>query len=231
MNMISTGAFQTEMDASNKQNELVKKLVSAWEKKNSKVARAGGVSLMALTLAACGSDDDTPFSQADVDAAKATAKAEGVAEGVASVDITTDNAAARAEGVASVDITTDNASAIADAVSAATGGVFTTVASLFDAYTAASNPAGLAAHALTDDDAVGVSFDNPAMTQANDSLTATSATYDATDIISDSSSTDADTLTINATGDVTATATVINVETVNFNLSAAGSAGGDGATC
>jgi Ca2+-binding RTX toxin-like protein len=37
----------------------VSKLVSAWEKKNAKVARAGGVSLMALSLAACGSDDDT----------------------------------------------------------------------------------------------------------------------------------------------------------------------------
>ena len=181
---------------------------------------------MALTLAACGSDDDTPFSQADVDAAKAAAKAEGVAEGVASVDITTDNAAAQAE----VDITTDNAAAITDAVSAATGGLFTTIAGLYDAYTAALNPAGLAAHALTDDDAVGVSFDNPAMTQSDDSLTATSATYDATDIISDSSSTDNDTLTVNATGDVTALATVINVETMNFNLSAAGSAGGDGAT-
>jgi len=58
MNMISTGTFQTEMDASNKQSSLVKKLVSAWEKKNAKVARAGGVSLMALSLAACGSDDD-----------------------------------------------------------------------------------------------------------------------------------------------------------------------------
>jgi len=234
MNMISTGAFQTEMDASNEQSELVKKLVSAWEKKNSKVARAGGVSLMALTLAACGGDDDTPFSQADVDAAKVTAKAEGVAEGVASVDITSDNAAiaetAKAEGVASVDITTDNAAAIVDAITTATSGAFTTVASLFDAYTTAINPAGLAAEPLTDDDAVGVSFDNPAMTAANDSLTATSDTYDATDIISDSSSTDEDTLTINATGDVTATATVINVETVNFNLSAAGSAGGDGAT-
>ena len=118
--MISTGAFQTEMDASNKQNDLVKKLVNAWEKKNSKVARAGGVSLMALTLAACGSDDDTAFSQADVDSAKATAKAEGVAEGVASVFITSDNAAiaeaARAEGVASVDITSDNASVIAVAL-------------------------------------------------------------------------------------------------------------------
>ena len=33
MNMISTGAFQTEMDASTKQQELVKKLTAAWEKK------------------------------------------------------------------------------------------------------------------------------------------------------------------------------------------------------
>ena len=59
MNMISTGAFLTEMDASQKQETLVAKLVSAWEKKNAKVARAGGLSLMALSLAACGSDDDT----------------------------------------------------------------------------------------------------------------------------------------------------------------------------
>jgi len=73
MNMISTGGFLNEMNASGKQSELVKKLVGAWEKKNSKVARAGGVSLMALSLAACGSDDDTPFSQVDVDAGKAAA--------------------------------------------------------------------------------------------------------------------------------------------------------------
>jgi len=59
MNMISTGAFQTEMDASNKKSTVVSKLVSSWEKKNAKVARAGGVSLMALSLAACGSDDAT----------------------------------------------------------------------------------------------------------------------------------------------------------------------------
>jgi hypothetical protein len=69
MNMISTGAFQTEMNSSSKQQDLVKKLTAVWEKKNSKAARAGGVSLMALSLGACGSDDDTPFSQADVDAA------------------------------------------------------------------------------------------------------------------------------------------------------------------
>jgi hypothetical protein len=59
MNMISTGAFQTEMDASSEQDTVVSKLVRAWEKKNTKAARAGGVSLMALSLAACGSDDDT----------------------------------------------------------------------------------------------------------------------------------------------------------------------------
>ena len=56
MNMISTGSFLLETDVSKKQSELVKKLTAAWEKKNSKTARAGGASLMALSLAACGGD-------------------------------------------------------------------------------------------------------------------------------------------------------------------------------
>ena len=56
MNMISTGAFQTEMDASNKLVSFDEKFAAVWEKKNAKAARAGGVSLMALSLAACGSD-------------------------------------------------------------------------------------------------------------------------------------------------------------------------------
>ena len=62
MNMISTGTFLTEMDASNKQSTLAEKFAAVWEKKNAKAARAGGVSLMALSLAACGSDDDTTTS-------------------------------------------------------------------------------------------------------------------------------------------------------------------------
>ena len=70
MNMIST-AFPIETDASNKIEPLAKKFASVWEKKNSKAARAGGISLMALTLAACGAEDDTPFSQDDIDAATA----------------------------------------------------------------------------------------------------------------------------------------------------------------
>jgi len=57
--MISTGAFLDGMDASKNQTTLVKKFADVWEKKNAKAARAGGLSLMALTLAACGSDSTT----------------------------------------------------------------------------------------------------------------------------------------------------------------------------
>jgi S-layer protein len=64
MNMISTGAFQTEMGASNKQPTLAEKFAAVWEKKNAKAARAGGVSLMALSLAACGSDSGTATTTA-----------------------------------------------------------------------------------------------------------------------------------------------------------------------
>jgi hypothetical protein len=65
MNMISTGTFQTEMDASSKQLTLAEKFAAVWEKKNAKAARAGGVSLMALSLAACGSDDSTTTTATD----------------------------------------------------------------------------------------------------------------------------------------------------------------------
>ena len=119
MNMISNGSFLAETDASNKQEALVKKLTSAWEKKNSKTARAGGVSLMALTLAACGGEDDTPFSAADVSAAEATANAAGFAAGVASVDITSDNAAVAAAAAADATAAAEATAAEAAAAAAA----------------------------------------------------------------------------------------------------------------
>jgi len=135
--MISTGSFLTETGASNKQSELVKKLTAAWEKKNSKTARAGGASLMALSLAACGGEDNTPFSQADVDAAKA--------EGVASVDITSDNTdvmLAQADYDAAIEAAkTSNdadiaAAAKSEALTSADGTIYATVDA---AYTAGSN--------------------------------------------------------------------------------------------
>jgi len=65
MNMISTGAFLNEMDASNKQPSLAEQFAAVWEKKNAKAARAGGVSLMALSLAACGSSSSTTTTTTD----------------------------------------------------------------------------------------------------------------------------------------------------------------------
>ena len=59
MNMISTGTFLSEMDASSKQPSTAEKFAAVWEKKNAKAARAGGVSLMALSLAACGGSSST----------------------------------------------------------------------------------------------------------------------------------------------------------------------------
>ena len=72
MNMISTGPFLTGVDASEKKETLAEQFVSIWEKKNSKIARAGGVSLMALSLAACGGSDDTDTATAAVEEPAAT---------------------------------------------------------------------------------------------------------------------------------------------------------------
>jgi len=72
MNMISTGAFQTEMGASDRQLTLAEKFAAVWEKKNAKAARAGGLSLMALSLAACGSDDATTTTTATTTTATTT---------------------------------------------------------------------------------------------------------------------------------------------------------------
>ena len=151
MNMIST-AFTTEVNAFKKTSELVSKFVGSWEEKNSKTAlRTSGVSLMALSLAACGSSDDTAFSQADVTAAAAQAtKAAQEAAAYAALEATAvaANAAAEAaaaaaaaqasavatakaegiaEGVASVDITSDNA---AIAVAAKAEGIAEGIASI-----------------------------------------------------------------------------------------------------
>jgi Ca2+-binding RTX toxin-like protein len=72
-------AFQTEMDASNKQPTLAGKFAAVWEKKNAKAARAGGVSLMALSLAACGSSDDTSSSSSSSSSNTTTVSAQSFA--------------------------------------------------------------------------------------------------------------------------------------------------------
>lgn len=120
MNKLSMAAFQTEAQAKN-QEKLVSDLVAAWSKKNGKVARAGGVSLMALTLAACGGEDTTPYAQADIDAALAPVQAalsdaEAAAAAAATAQATAEAAQATAEADAAAAAT---AQAAAEATAAA----------------------------------------------------------------------------------------------------------------
>ena len=219
--MISTGAFLTEMNAPTEENRLVK----VWfllGKEKFKSWRAG-VSLL-LTLAACGDEDETPFSQADVDAA------------VAAVDITSDNDAAilaaiqavdatattvaqvASNATAAVDITSDNAAVVAAAEAAKDATIADLTAQLATLQASYDAVAAPTSAALTDDDAAGIGPDYVAMSPSNDTITATTVTYDAADVIADNSTTDSDTLTMTATGDVTTTPQVVNVENVNFVL-------------
>jgi len=173
MNMISTVPFYGEMDEVKSQSDLVGKLTAAWEKKNSKAARAGGVSLMALSLAACGGSDDTPFSQVDLDTAltdasgtkHATVDAAITSNDVtiaAGVDITTDNQAAIDEAVAAVDLTTDNAAAVTAGLKAAaddlgiTGTSSMTDAQLVEAIKTANDTAVANAVDTSADDAAAI---------------------------------------------------------------------------
>ena len=280
MNMISTGAFQTEMDSSIKENTTLKKLVSLWEKKNSKTARAGGVSLMALSLAACGGEDTTPFSQADVDSAKTAAStaattaaltgSDGTVHATVDAAVTSNDATVTAAATTAALTATDgtiytdvNAAVTAgsnlsnsDAVTAALTGSdgtvhasvdaavtsndaavttaattaaeatlmagvagFDTIAALSAAYNNAIAAAPATSAALT------TSPDSVMGTVGNDAVTGSGTTYTTGDVIIDSNTSDADTLTITSLDDVSATPTVSGFETVTFNLDASTTSG------
>ena len=157
MNMIVNSSDLVGYEAENLNKETTRakalnKLVKAWESKQGRTAKkVGGLGLLAVSLAACNSEDTTPFSQSDVDAAVKTAVdavditsdnaavlAQGIALGKQSavdsgdaVDITSDNAAVLAQGIAagkaSVDITSDNAAAVEAALTGADGTVYASV--------------------------------------------------------------------------------------------------------
>jgi hypothetical protein len=226
MNMISTGAFLDEVDTTRKQDDLVSKLVSAWEKKNSKTARAGGVSLMALSLAACGSsdsDDAVTYSLEQMNAAKVVAKQEGVD----SVDITSNDAAissaatlAAASAAASTALTVKAAADSALAVlQASYDSLSTSNTALQATYDALVAPKALV-FTTGVDSLVGGS--------GSDTVTAAAGTVAATDAIIDTSTTDADTLTIvssAAPGAFTST----NIETIDITINNLGAIAVDAA--
>jgi len=113
-------------DSSAAELNATSKLVKAWESKNAKnAARAGGVSLMALSLAACGGSDDvavdlTPFAQSDIDTAVAAANTAAAATAVTVAEAAaTAQAEAVAAAEAAIDITSNDAAVIEVAVDAA----------------------------------------------------------------------------------------------------------------
>jgi len=161
------------MDASNKQSELVKKLVTAWEKKNSKAARAGGVSLMALSLAACGGEDTTPFAQSDIDAATAPLSAAVIVAEAALVAAQADAAAALvAQSAAETQAATALVAQAAAEASAA--GLTVTAAAATVAQATAEASLATAQAALT-----AANAEKATLQASYDSLVATNATLQA----------------------------------------------------
>lgn len=77
-----------------------------------KIMAVGGCTLLGVTMLA-GCAPEVGMTGEEYNTAIENAKAEGKAEGIASVDITSDNAGVIADAVAAVDITTDNDDAIA----------------------------------------------------------------------------------------------------------------------
>ena len=275
MNMIST-AFPIETDASSKQDKLVSKLVGAWEKKNSKAARAGGVSLMALSLAACGAEDDTPFAQSDIDAATAPLSAAVIVAEAATVAAQTQAASAlvaqaaaetqaataiAAQASAEVQAATALVGKLASDAAAATATVAKAAsdaaAATATAAAATATTAKEAAEAALATAQASLTAETAAKVAAEASLATVQASYDAmiapktlvatnsavadlliggtgsdsfsggvgtvvaADRFTDSSETDADTLTIThstAPGAFTAT----NIETIDITLNALG---------
>jgi len=83
--MISTGDF-LEVNTSEKQGKAVEKLAALWEKKNAKAAQAGGVSLMALSLAACGGSSSTTSSSSDSSSSSTSTDAATNSVGTTGID-------------------------------------------------------------------------------------------------------------------------------------------------
>jgi hypothetical protein len=227
MNMISTGAFLTEMGASGKQDTLVNKLVTAWEKKNSKTARAGGVSLMALSLAACGSSDDTSssgttYSKSEYDAAvlKAKSDAETAAAGddAAAVTLALRNAATEAGAttftgqsdaalIAAIK-TSDNAGVTNAEVAALGLSGIATLAQLNAAYTTAITPSAVTSHALT------TATDILNTGTADDTISASGTTFGSDDTVTDSGGADILKLSVSPTSAASTVTNLTGIETI-----------------
>ena len=162
-------------DSSAAELNATSKLVKAWESKNAKnAAKAGGISLMALSLAACGGSDDVAVDitsdnaeillaavtavdatattvaevAANANAAGETAADAAIRQSVADAGITVAADATSAEMIAAV-AASDNATVAAAALTTEAGTTYATVDAAFTAGSDTNNADAVAA-ALTD---------------------------------------------------------------------------------
>ena len=212
------------MNATNK-SDAVAKLVTIWENKNAKRAlRGAGLTTMALTLAACGSDSEdlTPFDQddidaattpiqADLDAAIAAAEAAAVtaaaelAAAVAAEQAAAAAAAEAAEAAAAADLAAAVAAEQAAAATAAEAAAATAAADLAAAVAAEQAAAATAAEAAAAtaaaELAAAVAAEQALTAAALEDLAALQAVYDslvAANAALDARTLDADGETFNA---------------------------------
>ena len=221
-------------DSSAAELNATSKLVKAWESKNAKnAARAGGVSLMALSLAACGGSDDV---EVDITSDNATVTAAALTTEAGTSYATVDAAVAAgsntsngdavtaaltdANGVAhnNVDVAiTSNDAAIETAATNAAeatlvaGTGFASVAALKAAYDAATAPTGAVSESYT----TGTDL-LTALTSADDTVTGVFGTVATADVLVDVYSTDND--TANLTVADASNVTISGIETLNIDV-------------
>ena len=200
------------LDASSKATPAVSKLMKVWENRQAQqAARVGGLGLMAVSLAACGGSDTTPFSQADIDelvaAATATINARTLERDALATQLSEIEEAIEAAGHDDVDALVAQRDQLVEDLEAAED----EIAELQQARTdllADLAPFTSATFTVNDDLIITLN--------GNNALTATHLTMNAGDMVVDVSSTDNDSITINATGDVTA-GTIQGYETIVIN--------------
>jgi hypothetical protein len=202
--VVANGTKEKDTISTNK--AALAKLMAAWEAKQKSAKKFGSFGLLAVTLAACNSDDDddapvaaavdtTPFNQADIDAAVSTA-------------------------VAAVNTTLDDNAAINAAVANATS--FTTLDGLVAAY----NIVNVAA---TADPILKVATDFITGTSGDDTYVAlqtgaaATETWGVADSIDGAGGTDTINLT-NTEAAVPNAATITNVENMVYRSTDAGNA-------
>jgi Ca2+-binding RTX toxin-like protein len=187
----------------------VSKLLKVWETRQVQhAARAGGLGLLAVSLAACGSSDDTPYSQAEVDALQdeideLTTERDDLQQ---AIDDAT--AAIEAAGADDLDDLIAQRDALQDDVDDLNGEIAALQAD-YDELLEDLEPFSTALLTVNDDLVITLDGD--------DALTATHLTLLEGDVVIDVSDTDDDTLTISATGDISHSAVVQGYENITIN--------------